>query len=221
MIPNIKYAIGSASLLIAANYSMATDDTILVGNFSAGDLSHWEPETFAGKTVTRYSLAGTKGNYTLRADSDQSASGLIRKIKIDLSKTPYLNWSWRVDQVLENSNEQDKKGDDFAARIYIVISGGLAFWRTRALNYVWASNTARNSKWTNPFAGENVIMLALRTGAEDNNIWQQEKRNLKTDLKAAFGETITRIDAIALMTDTDNTETTVIAYYGNIFFSAQ
>jgi len=221
MLPNIKYTIGSALLFIAATHSLATENTIMVGNLSTGDLSHWEPEKFTGKTATRYSLVEANGIYALRAESHQSASGLVRKINIDLSKTPYLNWSWRVDQGLENTNEQNKSGDDFTARIYIVISGGLAFWRTRALNYVWASHTARYSRWANPFAGENVIMMALRTGTKDNNIWQQEKRNLKADLKAAFGETITTIDAIALMTDTDNTGTSVTAYYGNIFFSAQ
>ncbi len=199
----------------------AVPNPILVGNFSAGDMDQWEPEIFSDKSLTQYSLVETQSGTALQAISQKSASALIRKIHIDLSKTPYLNWSWRVDQGLNHSNEQTKDGDDFAARIYIIVSGGLAFWRTRALNYVWSNSTAKLVSWPNPYATDNVLMMALRTGTEERGHWQHEKRNLMTDLKTVFGEPITAIDAIAVMTDTDNTKGTARAYYGNIYFSAQ
>lgn len=199
----------------------AVPDPILVGNFSAGDLDQWEPEVFSDKTLTQYSLVETESGKALQAISQQSASALIRKIHIDLSKTPYLNWSWRVDQGLHHSNEQTKDGDDFAARIYIIVSGGLAFWRTRALNYVWSNSRTKLLSWPNPYATDNVLMMAVRTGAEKQGQWQHEKRNLMDDLKTVFGESIPAIDAIAVMTDTDNTRATAKAYYGDIYFSAQ
>ncbi len=69
-----------------------------------------------------------------------SASGLFKKIHIDLNKTPYFNWSWKIDRSLKGLNERSKEGDDYAARICVVKKHALFFWKTRALNYVWSSN---------------------------------------------------------------------------------
>jgi hypothetical protein len=49
--------------------------------------------------------------------------------------------------------------------------------------------------------------------------WHSEKRNVYEDLKRLFGAEFHFIDAIALMTDTDNSHRQVKAYYGDIFFS--
>ena len=102
-------------------------DRVDVGNFSSGILDGWKEKVFEGKT--HYQLVSEKLKKVLRADSQAGASGLVRKIKIDLNKTPILNWSWRVDNQLKNLNERLKSGDDYAARIYIVVSGGFAFWK--------------------------------------------------------------------------------------------
>lgn len=219
MLHKLKHALLPATFFSMAIASVAAADNISVGRFSIGSLAAWEAESFSSKT--RYSLVDLDGNTVLRAVSDKSASGLVREISINLIRTPYLNWSWRVENVLDSINEQEKNGDDYPARIYIVISGGLAFWRTRALNYVWASHTPQYQSWPNAFAEENVIMLAIRSGSEAIGKWQHEKRNLLIDLEQAFGEAITKIDAVALMTDTDNTQGKAIAYYGDIYFSAQ
>ncbi len=219
MIHRLKNILLWTTLFSIAIAPIAAADNISVGDFSEGSLDTWEAEAFSGKTD--YSLVNLDGNKVLRAISDNSASGLARKIPINLSQTPYLNWSWRVENILDTTNEQEKNGDDYPARIYVVISGGWAFWRTRALNYVWASSTPQYQSWPNAFAGQNVIMLAIRSGSEETGQWQHEKRNLLIDLKQAFGETITKIDAVALMTDSDNTQGKAIAYYGDIYFSAQ
>ncbi|HHJ80564.1 MAG TPA: DUF3047 domain-containing protein, partial [Candidatus Tenderia electrophaga] len=36
-----------------------------------------------------------------------------------------------------------------------------------------------------------------------------------------FGEDISEINAIAIMTDSDNTQQKAVAYYGDLFFSAE
>ena len=64
---------------------------------------------------------------------------MFKKKRIDLHQTPYLNWRWRVDKPLHALDEKTKSGDDYGARIYVVIDGGLFFWNTKAINYVWAS----------------------------------------------------------------------------------
>ncbi|NOY67272.1 MAG: DUF3047 domain-containing protein [Gammaproteobacteria bacterium] len=59
----------------------------------------------------------------LQAKSSNSASALIKEIRIDLKKYPYLNWSWSIENRLHTTNEKLKSGDDYAARVYVVVDG--------------------------------------------------------------------------------------------------
>lgn len=204
--------------LAAASFVLAAA-TVPVGEFSQGKLDGWESKAFKGKTD--YALVDLNGRTALRAQSHAAASGLLREIRVDLNQTPYLNWSWCAQNTLDKLDEQTKSGDDYPARIYVVVSGGLAFWRTRSLNYVWASTTPRGRTWPNAYAGDHVIMLALRSGTAEVGQWRQEKRDVRADLQSYFGESISHIDAVALMTDTDNSGRSAVAYYGDIYFSAQ
>lgn len=190
-------------------------EILKVANFSAEGLSGWKTQSFAGKTC--YRLTPLNGQIVLKAKAQASASGLWREIKIDLSRTPYLNWCWQVIEPLSPLPEATKAGDDYTARIYLVKHGGLAFWKTKALNYVWSSSQPPETLWPNAFAGRNVMMLAVRTG---DNRWQCEKRNVRADWQRAFGEEPDHIDALALMTDSDNSKQRTAAYYGDIWFSA-
>ena len=140
------------------------------------------------------------------------------EVDIDLTKTPYLNWSWQVQNLFKNNDERSKDGDDYPARIYVVVSGGVFFWNTKAINYVWSSNQPVGSEWPNAFTG-NAKMLAVRSGEKQLGQWVTERRNVREDLKKFFGEDVKKIDAIAVMVDGDNTGQSATAYFGDIFFS--
>ena len=62
-------------------------------------------------------------------------------------------------------------------------------------------------------------MLALRNNSDDG--WQNEKVNIRQDFMRLFGEDITEIDGIAIMTDSDNTKSHAIANYSNILLSSE
>lgn len=194
-----------------------TADKLVIGQFSSGTLDQWESKEFKGRT--HYQLTDLAGTTVLKAQSNGSASGLFKEQRIDLQKTPVMNWSWRIENRLGNINEQAKSGDDYAARVYVVVSGSLAFWRTRAIDYVWASTSPKGKIWPNAFAGDHVMMIALRSSADQTDTWYIEKRNILADLKQLVGEDIRYIDAVAVMTDTDNTNSKATAYYGDIYFS--
>lgn len=194
--------------------------TILrVGNFSKADLKGWKAEHFVGETLYRF--VRKKANLTvLCTESQGSASGMVRKLPVNLNKTPYLNWSWRIDSAFIQHDEKTKPGDDYPARIYVVIDDGLFFWQTKALNYVWAGQASVGSLWESPYIGNNVKLIAVQSGNIRKELWQHEKRNVIHDLKKAFGKLITQIDAIAIMTDTDDTGNQAETCYGDIFFSS-
>jgi hypothetical protein len=196
--------------------SFAENNNIVIGNFSQGDKSQWENHSF--KDYTDYSLVKDDNTIVLKATSHNSASGLINRTRIDLAKTPYLNWRWKVDNTLYRLAENFKEGDDFAARIYIIVDGGVFFWNTLALNYVWSSSHTIDSLWDNPFTS-NAKMIAVQSGNKKSQTWQTEKRNIRADLRRAYGKDIRIIDAVAIMTDTDNSGQKATAYYGDIYFS--
>lgn len=181
-----------------------------------GDISAWQTKSFSGET--HYRRIADHGREVLRARSVGSASGLIRRIRVDLNRTPYLHWSWRVRRFPYVANERKKAGDDFAARIYVVVSGGLAFWETKALDYVWAQHVPAGTHWPNPFTS-NTMMLAVRSGDKADGTWHRERRNVKADLHHLLGLNARYIDAVAIMTDADNSDSQDAASYGNIYFS--
>lgn len=202
--------------LIFAHATLQAQETLKVASFSAGSLSGWRSQRFAGQTD--YRLVSLNGQTVLEAKANASASGWYREVSIDLHRTPYLNWCWQVKVPLPPLPEATKAGDDYAARIYLVKKSKLAFWRTKALNYVWSSSQPPETLWPNAFAGKNVMMLAVRGG---KNSWQCEKRHVPSDWRRAFGEEPARLDAVALMTDSDNSQQRTVAYYGDIWFSSE
>jgi hypothetical protein len=63
--------------------------------------------------------------------------------------------------------------------------------------------------------------MALQSGAQNTGRWVSEKRNIRADFQQLFGEEIDSIDAVALMTDTDNSRQSASAWYGDIYFTAR
>ncbi len=159
-------------------------------------------------------------NLILLADSRAAASGLVKRQLVNLRQTPILHWRWKMIQLPGKMDERSQQGDDYAARVYVIKSGGLAFWRTRAINYVWSASQARGSVWENAFAGRNAMMIAVRGKEDAVGVWREESRNVREDFRQLYGEEISVLDAVAVMTDTDNAGGHAIAEYGDIYFAA-
>lgn len=193
-------------------------ETIALSQFATEGLSGWAEKSFYGQT--QYTIVERNGDNVLLAESKNSASALYKKIRIDLEKTPYLNWSWLVVKHLGDINERQKEGDDYPARVYVIISGGVFFWKTRAINYVWSSNQPEGSIWPNAYT-DNTRMIALESGGAFLGQWRTEKRNIRADLRRQFGEDLRYIDGIAVMSDTDNSHGQALSYYRNLFFSSE
>lgn len=196
----------------------AASERVAISNFAQGDVSGWKSKIFAG--ATRYTPQRTDGKPALRADSSAAASGLYREIRVDLGKTPILHWSWKIEHVLPGADERTRAGDDYPARVYVVFSQGLQFWRTRAINYVWSNRQPIGSSWPNAFVG-NARMVAVESGSDRAGTWVSERRDVRADYRRLFGEEPGSADAVAIMTDTDNTGSTVTAWYGDLWFGEQ
>lgn len=200
--------------------------TVHIGKFSDGTLGGWKERSFDGKTTYRFITPPTsdkktikQGGKILEARSSNSASGLFRELRIDLEKTPWIHWSWKTGQLFSNINENEKRGDDFVLRLYIIIDGGIFFWNSRALNYVWSSSHQTGEAWPNPFTSSST-MFAVESGNSGLGQWQHYRRNVREDLSQLTGKDVRYIDAVAIMTDSDNSGQKATSYYGDIFFTS-
>ena len=212
----VLYLVGITMLFLAPASFGDGALRVMVSDFARDGLRDWSSKVFSG--TTQYHITRLDGKVVLHAISDVAASGLYRELPIDLRKTPYMNWSWRVDSVLSGVNEHKKSGDDFPARVYVVVSGGFFFWRTRALNYVFSSNQPEGSSWENPYTS-NVRLIAVQSGLQGSGKWTSFKRNVREDFRREFGDDIETLDAVAIMSDTDNSGQRASTYYGNIYFT--
>lgn len=187
-----------------------------LADWREGIPTEWESQVFDGEA--RYVVDRDGERAFVRAESEDAASCLYRKIEIDVNRTPYLRWSWRVDTLPElEASERTKPGDDYAARIYVVREGWLGQLTAKAVNYVWSSREPVGARWPNAFTSS-AIMWSVDQGDERLGEWVEHTRNVRDDWRVAFGEDLDRIDGIALMTDADNSDSRACADYGSIRF---
>lgn len=178
----------------------------------------WKERVFSGQTI--YEAVEDSGRPALRATSRGTASVLYREIRVDLEKTPYLHWDWRIDKSIAGFDERTKEGDDYSARIYVVRSHPIFRWKTRAVNYVWAGSQDQGETWPSAYtdASHNV---ALRSGDTQAGQWVSEWRDVRADFQSLLGENARSVDGVAIMTDTDNTGSEAVGWYRNVFFSSE
>ena len=182
---------------------------------SPGDSGDWEIEEFEGET--QYRVVELDGRRVLEADSASTASSLYLEREIDLTATPILEWSWRIEKPLAVDDERIKDGDDYAARVYVVAPGEGMFGLPRAINYVWANRAEVGESWPNPFTSK-VMMVAVHSGDGDAGTWQTYRRDVRADFRRLFGMEVEELEGIAVMTDSDNCGQSARAWYGEIAF---
>jgi len=190
--------------------------SVVLADFSQGDIEQWQLRHFKGHTD--YRLQWLDGHRGLSASAVGSASALYKKVDIDVRATPYLQWTWRVDNVLDIDNPLAKRGDDYPARIYIVVKYGIFPWQSRALNYIWCNKPTARQYWFNPFTDQ-AAMIPVRCGEQGLGRWQSQQVNIVQDYQRIFHSPLTRIQGIALMTDADNSGGSVSAHYSSIRLS--
>ena len=222
--------------------SAQSESIIEVGKFSAEEIGNgpptgWKPTTF--KKIDRhttYTLIKDGDAVVVKAVAESSASGLVREIKIDPEEYPFVQWRWKVGNILQKGDVRLKDGDDYPGRIYVTFeydSSKLGFFEKAkyeaarllygqyppigAINYIWESKAPKGTMIPNPFTSR-VIMIVVESGESKVNEWVSEERNIYEDYKKAFGQEPPMISGVAIMTDTDNTGESATAYYGNIIF---
>ena len=208
-------------LLILIQVEAGYTTEIKVFNFTENDLSELQVRKVRGADkATIYSVGSNENGNFLKAVADNAASGLGKEIKIDLNKTPFINITWKVEKDLSGIKENTKKGHDFAARVFAVKKTGATPLSNRAINYVFSSNSDIGLNWPSPYTKKSIDNV-LSTTKENLNEWVTVKANVKDDFKKFHNLDVNELDGLAIMSDTDNSQMKSIAYFQNIYFSAE
>ena len=206
-------------LLISFLFSdIALTEKINVFNFTQDEFETLKVKKVKGKTTWNLG-SNEKGNF-IKAVAEGTGSGLGKEIKIDISKNPFINITWKVEKNLSGINENSKKGHDFAARVFVIKKTGSTALSNRAISYVFSSNNNVDDNWPSPYTKKSIDYV-LSTTKEYLNTWVTVKANVKEDFKKLHGLDIKNISGVAIMTDTDNSKLKAISYYQNIYFSSK
>jgi len=205
--------------LFFLNTSLA--EIVNVFEFTEKELSELKVRKVRGANEkTLYSLGENENGKFLRAEANNSASGLGKEIEINLNKTPFLNITWKIEKDLKGIIENSKKGHDYAARVFVVKKTGATPLSNRAMNYVFSSNRDINTYHPSPFTKKSID-YALSTTKENFNEWITVKVNVKEHFKKFHDLDLDKINGVAIMSDTDNSKLSSVAYYQNIYFSSE
>ena len=196
-------------------------ESVNVFEFTENELSTLKVRKVRGAAAkTQYTLGNNENGKFIRAEANNSASGLGKEIKINLNDTPFLNITWKIEKNLPGIDEGSKKGHDYAARVFVVKKTGATPLSNRAMNYVFSSNNDVNTYHPSPFTKKSIDYV-LSTTKENLNEWVTVKVNVKEHFKKFHNFDLDEINGVVLMSDTDNSKLKAISYYQNIYFSSE
>ena len=202
--------------LILSNTAIA--EKIVVFDFTEDEFETLQVKKVKGETT--WSLGSNENGNFIKAEAEGKGSGLGKKVKIDLSKTPFINITWKVEKDLSGIVENSKKGHDYAARVFVIKKTGSTALSNRAINYVFSSNNDVGKNWNSPYTKKSIDYV-LSSTKDHLNMWVTVKANVKKDFMELHGIKVSDISGVAIMTDTDNSKLKAISYYQDIYFSAE
>ena len=202
-------------------FNSAYAETKKVFEFTEKELATLEVRKVRGaENKTKYTIGFNENGNFLKAIADNAASGLGKEIKINLNKTPFINITWKVEKDLKGIKENSKKGHDYAARVFAIKKTGATPLSNRAINYVFSSNSEVGENRPSPYTKKSIDNVLAST-KDSLNKWVTVKANVKEDFKRFHDLDVNELDGLAIMADTDNSKMKSIAYFQNIFFSAE
>jgi len=183
--------------------------------FKAGTFPEgWEARGGDGSKI--YTIKANRESY-LEAKAINSAVSIAKKFEYDLKEYPSLSWQWRVFELPQGGDERYKKTGDSAAGIYVIFPG---LFRPDNIKYVWSSSLPIGTTTESPYNSKTKIVV-LRNQSSPLGTWVSEKVNVYEDYKRLFGCEPKHVQAVGLMSDSDNTETRAEAHYKGIGISKE
>lgn len=194
----------------------------------------WNIWSMRLKGHSQYQLVEDGGATVLKGRARASASGLLHDLDLDVRERPILSWRWKVMDLAPSEDSPD----DSPVRILVNFDGDTSkipfgdrlFYDQfhlftgqqlpyAGVMYVWGSKTTNGGVVNNKYTSR-IKMIAVESGRENLGKWLQESRNVEEDYRRLFGEEPGRVVSVGIMTEADDADRALEAFYGDIAFRA-
>ena len=240
----------SAYLLIlpgGPNVARTEENRILVG-FRQGKESEsipegWELITYPGRAKNTLLLVAEGKKTVLHVKSLGSASALVKRPEVDIREFPILVWRWKINRVVGMAVESQRDRNDSAARVRVIFGKGaekpstlppemeefiesLGIKRTPMeppgfkIDYIWGNRLPQGKTLDFP-GSRNHKVVVIQSGNDKAKQWVWEERNLIEDYESLFEAAPADLAGIVILTDTDNTNEGVEAWYSSVVLMSQ
>ena len=197
-------------------------------------IARWQPMHMPGKRLTSYSLGEQAGRAAVRAQSESSVSVLRQPLRVEPHEIGHVEFSWNVPALIDGADVGQRQSDDSPARLVLAFDGDRSTFSTKnamlselvnaitgepmpyaTLMYVWC-NTRPVGTVVIGHRTDRIRTLVVASGPQQLNQWLPFRRDVRADFELAFGEPPGALLSIGLMTDSDNTQSSALAWYGGI-----
>ncbi len=192
----------------------------------------WHPFKLPGKVFAPFEAVEREGRPALQVRANRSVSVLRRQFQPGLAAVGALDFSWKVEALPDGADLKDAGATDAPVRILLAFEGDRSKWHARnhrlselsrlltgeplpyaTLAYVWSRDDRVDTVLSNPRT-DRIRKVVVESGAQHLGRWRDHRRDVRADFIRAFGEEPGPLVGVALMTDTDNTGTSLRAWYG-------
>jgi hypothetical protein len=181
------------------------------------------------KRATNYTIVQGAGRKVVFAQANSSASLYRYSVNPEQTRADKIRFSWKTPQLIAQADMAMRESEDSVLRVILSFEGDRSKFSAKnhmlsdlslvltgeempyaTLMYVWCNKR--------PVGTDRIRKLVIESGPSGLGQWLEYERDIRADFIQAFGEEPGALTGIALMTDTDNTQTQATAWYGPIHF---
>ena len=162
---------------------------------------------------------------------------LRRQVEVTPGQLDRVRFSWKVQDLMPEADIGDRDRDDAAVRVVFAFDGDRSRFSAKnamlselshaltgepmpyaVLMYVWSKKRPVGTVVHSPRT-DRIRKLVIESGPQHLGQWRNYERDLKADFALAFQEPAGKLIGMGVMTDTDNTASTVRSVYGPLTVS--
>lgn len=233
VLPALAFLTGCAAPLRPA--ATASDASLGWGGVdTSGAARQWVHKEFPGKQSTEYEYAFDGQLPSVRARSDGSASMLKTPLQVAPEAIGHLHFSWKVPALIADADMMRRDADDAPSRVVLAFEGDRSRFSTKdailselartltgeempyaTLMYVWCNKRPVGSVIPHP-RSDRIKSIVVESGPARLGQWIAYDRDVRADFEKAFGEAPGMLAGVGVMTDSDNTASRALAWYGPV-----
>src|SRR4029077_8785398 len=207
-------ALGSGLAAQPAVKAVATPPVpdVVVDDWRAGPLGQqgippgWEGQTWGKTSAFALSVVvDESGQRVLHLESRNDRATITRDLRgsVSLARTPILRWRWKVIALPAGGDARKLETADQAAQVYVTWPRVPALLRSRIIGYAWDTSAPVGSTFRSQKTGT-VTYIILRSGPAEAGRWLEERRDVRADFLAIYGEEPPDPGAITLSVDSND-----------------